>query len=197
MEVLVLRRSFHLLLVVLSIGLFFLHLHELLLLHLLFECMWVNVILSCELVVFKLFVVIHLIFSHRFGNNSKFFLSLQLEIVIFALVHLSIDAFNFKLVSVNLGLVLFKFSYHFFELLSSFFKILLIDYKFFHDFRTWLLCQNVFEFNVKFFFFLNKNIFFRDFFSFCNKSLLQTLNFLDQFVSFNVCWFQLSPTMNI
>jgi len=81
--------------------------------------------------------------------------------------------------------------------MSSLFQVLLVNLKLLSYFWATLFSQNVFELDIKFFLLLNKDILFTDFFSFCDQSLLKTLDLLNHFISFWVCAFKLSPSMDI
>lgn len=97
----------------------------------------------------------------------------------------------------HLCLVVFKFGNHFFQLLSTFLEVHLILAEFLSHVGTTLLSQNILQLDVEFFFFLDKHIFLRDFFSLCNQALLQALDFLDQLVSLDVGGLKFSPSVNI
>ena len=121
----------------------------------------------------------------------------HLEIDILALLDLDIDTINFKLVGVDLSLVILEFSDHLLELLSAFLKISLILVELLSDIWTTLFRKNVFQLDVQLLFLLNKDIFFRNFFRFGNEALLQALNLLNQFISLYVSRFKFSPSVNI
>jgi len=119
--------------------------------------------------VWRAVVILHVSIAHIAIHIFAYILILSaIEVKIFYRLNLLVQSFNFELVSINLRLIVFQFLYHFLQLVSSFFQVLLVNLKLFSYFWSTLFSQNVFKFYVKFFFFLNKNILFRNFFCFSN-----------------------------
>ena len=97
-------------------------------------------------------LLIHLIdLAHRL-------LVLHLEICLLRFLDLPINPINLKLVGLDLGLVVFKFEHHLFELLAPLFEVLLVYDQFLSNLGATLLCKNVFQLNVELLFLLDKNI---------------------------------------
>jgi hypothetical protein len=94
-------------------------------------------------------------------------------------------------------LIILELSHHILKLLRSLLQVLLVNLKFLSNLWPALLSQDVLKFDIKLFFFLNKNIFLADFFSLGNQTLLEGLNFLDQLIGFGVCALKFPPAMHV
>ena len=121
----------------------------------------------------------------------------HLEIDVLTLLDFDIDSINFKLVGVDLSLVILKFCNHLLELLSALLKISLILVELLGDIRATLFRKNILQLNVQLLFLLDKDIFLGNFFGFGDQALLQALNLLNQFISLYVSGFKFSPSMDI
>lgn len=121
----------------------------------------------------------------------------HLEVSVLGSLNLTINSVNFKLVGVDLTLVVLELSNHFLKLFGALLQVLLVNNKLLSDFRATLLGQNVLQLNIELFFLLNENILFRNFFSFGDESLLEGLNLLNELVSFNISRLELSPSMDV
>lgn len=121
----------------------------------------------------------------------------HLEVSVLGSLNLTINSVNFKLVGMNLTLVVLELSNHFLKLFGALLQVLLVNNKLLSDFRATLLGQNVLQLNVELFFLLNENILLRNFFSFGDESLLEGLNLLNELVSFNISRLELSPSMDV
>lgn len=144
--------------------------------------------------VFLISQIISILSFHIFIDNFVLF---TVEVKFFDWPNLFIKSFNFKSVSINLWLVIFQFFYHFTKLVGSLLQILLINLQLFSNFWSTLFRQNIFKFDIKFFFFLDKDVFLRNLFRFSNQSLLKTLDLLDHFISFWVSAFEFSPSVDV
>jgi hypothetical protein len=149
------------------------------------------------LVVLLLFIVLLLLHSllvlashfHVFGHlwdHSHLLLSHHLEVGVLDSLDLTINSVDFELVSMDLTLVILEFSNHLLKLLGALFEVLLVNNEFFSDFGTTLLGQNIFQLDVKFLFFLDKDILLRDLFGLRNKSFLERLDFLNKLIGLNI-----------
>ena len=121
----------------------------------------------------------------------------HLEVSVLGSLNLTINSVNFKLVGVDLTLVVLELSNHFLKLFGALLQVLLVNNKLLSDFRATLLGQNVLQLNIELFFLLNENILLRNFFSFGDESLLEGLNLLNELVSFNISRLELSPSMDV
>lgn len=106
-------------------------------------------------------------------------MTLQLVVCVFSLRNLAIDTFNFKLVGLNLRLVILEFSDHLLELLASLLEVLLVYDKLLGDFWATLLCQDVLQLDVELLFLLDEDVLLGDFLCFGDQPLLKRLNLLD------------------
>lgn len=121
-----------------------------------------------------------LLASHVFLNGLSL---LAVEVQLLNRANLFVKPLDFKLISIYLRLVILELLDHFLQLIRSLLQILLIDLKFLSYLGTRLFGQDVFQFNIQFFFFLNQHIFLRYFFGFCNQPFLQRLDLLNHFIS--------------
>lgn len=119
------------------------------------------------------------------------------EVQLLDLVDLAVESLDLKLVCIYLRLVIFELLNHFFQLIRSLLQVLLIHLQLLSNFRTWLLSQNIFQFDVQLFFLLDQHVLFWNFLRFGNQSLLKGLNFLNVFIGFWIGAFELPPSMNI
>jgi hypothetical protein len=129
------------------------------------------------------FVLLHI---HFWNDTHLKLLSSQCEVVVLALSDLVVYPLNFESVFLGLRLKVLDLRNHFFKLFRAFLKGLLIQNKFLSDFRATLFSQNVFQFNIQLFLFLNQHVLLKNLLCLCNQSLLKRLDLLDQFVSIDV-----------
>lgn len=121
----------------------------------------------------------------------------HLEVSVLGSLNLTINSVNFKLVGVDLTLVVLELSNHFLKLFGALLQVLLVNNELLSDFRATLLGQNILQLNIELFFLLNENILLRNFFSFGDESLLEGLDLLNELVSFNISRLKLSPSMDV
>lgn len=121
----------------------------------------------------------------------------HLEVSVLGSLNLTINSVNFKLIGMDLTLVVLELSNHFLKLFGALLQVLLVNNELLSDFRATLLGQNVLQLNIELFFLLNENILLRNFFSFGDESLLEGLNLLNELVSFNISRLELSPSMDV
>lgn len=108
------------------------------------------------------------------------------EVSVLALLDLAVDALDLEGVLLRLGLEVFDLDDHLLQLLASLFKRLLVKHQFLSDFRPTLFGQDVLQLDVQFFFFLYQNVLLANLLCLSNEALLQRLNFLNEFKSFNI-----------
>ena len=126
------------------------------------------------------------VFVVHLGYYTQSFIPLHLEVRLFRLLDLVVYSVNLELVRLHLGLVVLQLGDHFLQLLAPFLQVLLVHHQFFSDFFATLLGEDVLQLDVQLLFLLNENILLRNLLCLCNKSLLQRLDLLDEFIRLNV-----------
>lgn len=120
-----------------------------------------------------------------------------LEVDTLDFLDLRVDALYFKLVGVNLCLVVLQLSNQVFELLATILKILLVLDQLLCHVGTALLSQNVLQLDVELLFLLDQHIFLRDLLGLCDEALLETLDLLDELVGLNARGLKLAPSVHV
>lgn len=103
----------------------------------------------------------------------------------------------FKSVCIHLCLVILELSNHVLELLSALLKILLIHLQLLGDLGPGLLREYVLKLDVELLLLLDEHVLLRHLLRLRDQSLLQRLNFLDQFVGLRVSALKLAPPVHV
>ena len=119
-------------------------------------------------------------------DNAHLVAPPDFEVSVLALLYLAVNALDLEGVLLRLGLEVFDLDDHLLQLLAPFFKRLLVKHQFLSDFRPTLFGQDVLQLDVQFFFFLYQNVLLANLLCLSNEALLQRLNFLNEFKSFNI-----------
>ncbi len=123
--------------------------------------------------------------------------SLLLVVLSLHVLKFSGKSFNLILVLIDLCLIHVELSSHCFHLTCLFFQVLLIDRQLLGNLWSWLSCKKILKLNIELFFLLNDNVFFNNFFSFFDESLLECLDLVKHFPSIWISTLKLSPSMTI
>jgi hypothetical protein len=156
------------------------------------------VLLLLVLLLLHLLLLAHAfhVFRHL-RDHAHLLLPHHLEVSVLGSLNLTINSVDFKLIGVNLTLVVLEFSNHLLKLLGALLQVLLVNDELLGDFGTTLFGQNILKLDVKLLLFLDKDILLRDLFSLRNKSLLEGLDLLNELVGLDVSGLKLSPSVDI